>query len=378
MKIVVAPDSFKGSLTSTEASQTMKKAILDLGYEDTVVTKPMADGGEGTVDALLTASEGTGIPITCTGPLGEKINTYYGILEDQTAIIEVANVAGLPQVPATKRNPDATTTYGLGEVILDALNRGCKNIIIGLGGSATNDAGLGMLLALGMEAFDKNENPIGIFGRDLANIDRINVENLEPRLNDIQIQVACDVDNPLYGEKGASAVYGPQKGAKEEQIMSYDTAMKNFASLIDPDNKNSFVSGAGAAGGLGFAFLTLGANLVSGAELVGEASAMEQTIRHADLVITGEGQSDEQTLYGKAPGYIADLANAHGIPVILLSGALSRDIDPLLQKFSGCYSITNRPLSLESCMDQAEDLLYQQTKQVVHLVHRISEAKQLS
>ncbi|WP_099156966.1 glycerate kinase [Virgibacillus ndiopensis] len=374
MNIVVAPDSFKGSLTATKASMTIKNAIMSLGKQDTVITKPMADGGEGTVDALLTASHGTSIPVSCTGPLGEKIDTYYGIIADTTAVIEVATIAGLVQVPVTKRNPDVTTTFGLGEVIKNALDHGCKSFIIGLGGSATNDAGLCLLHALGMKAWDHAGNEIGMYGQDLLNVSRINLDTLDPRLYNVSIKVACDVKNPLYGEKGASAVYGPQKGATEEQIKAYDTAAKRFAELIEEElgKKFSATPGAGAAGGLGFALLTLGAELLSGAKLVGKVSSVEEAIKHADLVITGEGQSDEQTLYGKAPGYIADLANKYGVPAVLISGSLSGDLDPFLQKFSGCYSIINRPLSIEKCMENAAELLYLQTRQVIHFVHRLN------
>lgn len=372
MHIVIAPDSYKGSLTSSQAASTMEQAILSLGQNHTIITKPMADGGEGTVDALLTASKGEKIPITCTGPLGEKVDTYYAILNDDTAVMEVAMVAGLPQVPPNKRNPDNTTTYGLGEVLIDALDRGCTSFIIGLGGSATNDAGLGMLRALGMKAFANDGKELGSFGRDLLEAEQVELEGLDPRLKDVTIQVACDVENPLTGEKGASAVYGPQKGATEGQITAYDQAMNKFAKLVDVHGeKFETYAGAGAAGGLGFAFLLIGATLVSGAKLVGEASGVEEAIQQAALVITGEGQSDEQTLYGKAPGYIADLAQKHHVPAILISGALSGNTDPLLDKFAGCYAITNRPLSLNECMEQAKQLLYQQTKQLIHLIHNV-------
>lgn len=348
----------------------MKDAIESLGKDDMIIEKPMADGGEGTVDAILSASGGKKTPINCTGPLGEKISTYYAIVNEAIAVMEIANIAGLPQVTLEERNPDNTTTYGLGEVIKDALDRGCRTLIIGLGGSATNDAGLGMLTALGMKAYDKKGNPVGIYGRDLLLVDQVNWDNLDPRLKETHIKVACDVENPLTGEKGASTVFGPQKGATPEQIASYDHAMERFSKLLQANSLSS-IPGAGAAGGLGFAFLTLNAELVSGAQLVGEISHLEAAIKQADIVITGEGQSDEQTLYGKAPGYVANLANKHQVPAILISGSLKGNLDPLLAKFSGCFSITNRPLTIEECIEQAEELLFEQTRQIINLVHRV-------
>lgn len=374
MNIVLAPDSFKGSLTAIEATSIMKKAILSLNKEDTIIEKPMADGGEGTVDALLAATKGKKIPINCTGPLGKKIATYYCITPEQTAIIEVANIAGLTQVPNNKRNPNNTTTYGLGEVIIDALGRNCNTFIIGLGGSATNDGGLGMLLALGMKAFCKNGKEICKFGRDLLEIEQIDLSGLDPRLKHASIKVACDVENPLTGEKGASAVYGPQKGLTPSQITQYDHALSRFSRLMESITNSDGLyktPGAGAAGGLGFSLLILGAKLLSGAKLIGEASHIHDAVQQADLVITGEGLSDEQTLYGKAPGYIADVAKQYHVPVVLISGGLKGDLNPLLEKFSACFSIANKPLTVEECMEQAETLLYSQIKQVVRLAHMI-------
>ncbi|OZU88151.1 glycerate kinase [Virgibacillus indicus] len=370
MKIIVAPDSFKGSLTSTQASEVIKKSILKVQPSSDVVLKPMADGGEGTLETLLTATDGEQIPIACTGPLGEKIDTAYAIVEGNTAIIECASIAGLVQVPQNKRNPDVTTSFGIGEVIIDALNKGCTNFVIGLGGSATNDGGLGMLQALGMKALDYNGKPIGIYGKDLQQIKKANFNEIDSRLSEIKIKIACDVDNPLCGKRGASAVYGPQKGATAKQIEHYDQSLNNYGDLIETELNQSLkdIPGAGAAGGLGFAMLAIGANLVSGAELLAETIKAEESIQVADLVITGEGQSDEQTLFGKAPGFIASLAKKHHVPVVLISGSLSGDLDVLRERFSGCFSITNKPLSLEACMENAEELLYEQTKQIIHLI----------
>lgn len=371
MNIILEPDSYKGSLTSIEAAATMKRAIQSISHKDNVISKPMADGGEGTVDALQSSSDGKQITLSCTGPSGEKIDTYYAIIDGNTAVIEIANIAGLVQVTEQERNPDTTTTYGLGEVISGALVRGCTSFIIRLGGSATNDGGLGVLRALGMGAWDENEGEIGTFGQDIRKVNRVSFDNLDRRLAGVAIKVACDVENPLYGNNGASAVYGPQKGATREQIVAYDKSFERFASIIERQHGKKYhdVAGAGAAGGLGFALLILGAKLVSGAELVAEAANLKQVIKQADLVLTGEGQSDEQTLYGKAPGYIANLANTYHVPAILISGSLTGDQDKLRSQFQGCFSIITRPMEIEECMEQAEELLFNQTKQVMHFIH---------
>lgn len=372
-KIIIAPDSFKDSMTATQAAEIMRNAVVEILPDWKVMMKPMADGGEGTLDALLESSGGVRVPISCTGPLGEKIQTSYGIVSEKTAIIEYATIAGLTQVPIEGRNPDFTTSFGVGEVMLDALDKGCTSFIFGLGGSATNDGGLGMLQALGMEALDKDGNKVSGFGRDLLKIDTLSFLELDERLQTVEIQVACDVDNPLCGERGASVIYGPQKGATSEQIKQYDLAMENFATLVEGEKNLSFrdVAGAGAAGGMGFALLAIGAHLVSGAALIAEAANLEQSIKHADLVITGEGQSDKQTLYGKAPGYIAMIAQTYGVPIVLISGSLAGDLDALRAQFAGCFSIINQPLSLEACIEKAENLLFEQTKTVIHLMRSI-------
>lgn len=372
LNVVVAPDSFKGSLTSIQASEIMKKAIIEIMPLSKVTLKPMADGGEGTIQSLLTSTAGESIAITCIGPLGEKIDTTYALINSTTAMIECAKVVGLTQVPTAKRNPDYTTSYGLGEIMVDALNRGCISFVIGLGGSATNDGGIGMLQALGMQAWDQHGDEVGPFGKDIHKIASVSFEKIDKRLLKANIKVACDVDNPLSGERGATVVYGPQKGATKAQIILYDASLILYADLIEAEINQSLrdIPGAGAAGGLGFAFLALGANLVSGAALLAEAINVEEAIKGADLVITGEGQSDEQTLFGKAPGYIATLANKHNVPVVLISGSLAGDLDKLRKRFSGCFSIINKPMTVEACMEKAEELLYEQSKQIIHLLIR--------
>ncbi|TMN21467.1 glycerate kinase [Lentibacillus cibarius] len=370
MNIVVAPDSFKGSLTSVQASEIMKKAITSIDHDIHVTLKPMADGGEGTLDALLSSTSGTRVPITCTGPLGEQVNTAYAVIDANCAIIECASIAGLIQVPIDKRNPDITTTFGIGEAIVDALDRGCTSIILALGGSATNDGGLGMLQALGMRAWDLHGHKTGIFGKDVQDVNGVSFTNIDPRLAKVTINVACDVDNPLSGDRGASKVYGPQKGSTPYQINKYDAALHTYGELVEASLGKPLknVPGAGAAGGLGFALLAIGGELVSGAELIAGAMHAEKAIRSADLILTGEGQSDEQTLYGKAPGYIAALGRKHHVPAVLISGSLDGNLDVLSERFAGCFSIVDKPTSLQECMEKADVLLYQQTKQVIHLL----------
>lgn len=376
MNIVITPDSFKGSLSSIQVADIMEKAILDNHPHFSVIKKPMADGGEGTIESLLSSTNGKMISVQCTGPLGHKISTSYAIVNEQTAIIECARIAGLTQVPMHKRNPDHTTTFGMGEVMIDALNKGCTSFVIGLGGSATNDGGLGMLLALGMEAFDKHGKNVGIFGKDVQSIQQVNFSKLDPRLKNVNIKVASDVDNPLCGEKGASAVYGPQKGATEEQVKIYDLALKKYSSLIESILNQSIqeIPGAGAAGGLGFGLLAIGAKVVSGAKLLAHQMNIEKNIQKADLVLTGEGQSDRQTLYGKAPGYIATLAAKYDVPTVLISGGL-KDVEQLSSTFAGCFSIANQPLTLKDCMEQADSLLYEQTRQIVQLITHLKSMK---
>ena len=370
MKIVLAPDSFKGSLTAKEATDLMKSAIHDVNRGIQIVKKPMADGGEGTIHALLEAMDGDTIPVTCTGPLGKRIETEYGIIDSKTAVIECANIAGLLQVPREQRNPDMTTSYGIGEVIIDALDKGYESFIVGLGGSATNDGGLGMLLALGMKAFDQDGLEVGKFGKDLDHIHSVSFSDLDPRLAHVDIKIASDVNNPLYGSLGASRVFGPQKGATAEQVTCYDKHLKKFGTLVERILKKPLadIPGAGAAGGLGFAFLAIGATLESGAALLADAMDMDEAIASADLVITGEGQSDEQTLYGKAPGHIASIAASYNVPVILISGSIEGDIDLLSRHFAGYFSIVNKPLPLEACMKEADRLLYEKTNMVIHMI----------
>lgn len=373
MKILCAPDSYKGSMSSVKVAEIMKNAFRSIVPDVKVDLKPMADGGEGTLHAMWEATEGEIIEFDCKGPLGHLRKSRYLELADNTAVIEGAEIAGLPLVPKEQRNPDWTTTYGIGEAIIHALNRGNKKLILALGGSSSNDGGLGMFQALGVKAFDIDNQEVGILGKDLFQVDHVDFGSLDSRIQNVQIQVACDVDNPLTGPKGASHVYGPQKGADERQVIVYDEVLLRYSRLVEEAFNESFAErkGAGAAGGLGFAFLALGGELHSGAELVSNAIKLPEAVNKADLILTGEGQSDEQTLYGKAPGFVAELAVGDHTPVILLSGSIEGQTDKLNKLFTGCFSIVPGPRSLEDCMENGETYLYQLTQQIAQMAYKL-------
>lgn len=330
MKIVVAIDSFKGSLSSLEAGTAIKNGIHLADPSADIHICPLADGGEGTLDALVQSLGGEKRSIQVTGPLGESVEAKYGILSDQkTAILEIASAAGLTLVPEEKRNPLHTTSFGIGEMIKDAISQGCRQFIVGLGGSATNDGGIGMLQALGFELLDASGQPVPFGAKGLENFTAISHCNVLPELADCQFQIACDVKNPLYGNDGCSYVFGPQKGATPTMAEKMDQWMIRYAQVVKkayPEKAHPLFPGAGAAGGLGFAFLTFtNATLASGIQIILEQIGAEALIRDADLVITGEGKLDEQTAMGKAPMGIASLAKKYSKPVIAFSGCASHD-----------------------------------------------------
>ena len=331
MKVVVAIDSFKGSLSSVQAGNAVKDAVLRLNNSAEVIVKPLADGGEGTVDAL---SEGTNtevVEITVKGPLLKPVTAKYCILKTtNTAVIEMAAASGITLVSDAEKNPLNTTTYGVGELIKDAVGRDCRKFIIGIGGSATNDGGVGMLTSLGYEFLDKNGNPIALGAKGLRDLHRIKTEKALSVLKECSFNIACDVKNPLCGENGCSAVFGPQKGATPQMVRDMDLWLENYAKIAQSvsQSANKNFPGAGAAGGLGFAFLTfLNSTLKSGIDIVLEEIRLEEVIKSADLVVTGEGRLDSQTVMGKAPIGVAGLAKKYGKKVIAFSGCVTNDAE---------------------------------------------------
>jgi glycerate kinase len=331
MKIVIAPDSFKGSLTAVEVSDAIEQGIREIFPEAEIVKIPMADGGDGTVQCLVNATEGKILKEKVTGPLGDEVWASYGILGDKkTAVIEMAEASGLTLVPENKRNPLITTTYGTGQLIKSALGQGCRKMIIGIGGSATNDGGAGMVQALGGKLLDKGGEEIGFGGGELKKVFRINTKYLDKRLSETKVLIASDVSNPLCGPKGASRVYGPQKGATPEMIKKLDESLAYFAEIIKRDlNKDiKDIPGAGAAGGLGASLMAfLDAELRPGIEIIIEIVKLERAIQDADLVITGEGKIDSQTIYGKAPIGVAKIAKKYNVPVIAVAAIIGDDAD---------------------------------------------------
>ena len=329
MKAVIAIDSLKGSLSSVEAGQAIAEGIKKADAKAEVVIRPLADGGEGTVEALVCGMNGTMQHVKVTGPLGEPVVCEYGIIDEtKTAVIEMSGAAGITLVPDTKKNPLYTTTYGVGEVIRDAIEKGCRRFIVGIGGSATNDGGIGMLQALGYGFLNKDgqQLPFGAIG--LKELETITDTYVLPELAECEFKIACDVTNPLCGENGCSAVYGPQKGANPSMIREMDKWLRYYAALAREKfpKANPNEPGTGAAGGLGFAFLTFtNAVLESGIKIVLEETKLESYVKGADVVVTGEGRLDFQTAMGKAPVGVAGLAKKFDIPVLAFAGSVTKD-----------------------------------------------------
>lgn len=327
MNILIAPDSFKESLEAIEVCQAIKSGFSHIFSNANYTLLPMADGGEGTSAVLSYVLGGRWKEVRVHDPLMRPITAKYLLLPNKTAVIEIAQACGLHLLTSNERNPLITSTYGVGELIADALGQGAKRIIIGLGGSATNDAGLGMLNALGMMFYDNDNNALSEGGVQLARLQRIDDSTFNSKILDTIFEVACDVTNPLCGLSGASAVFGPQKGASPEQVKLLDNALSSFAALTNKQGYKDYenVEGAGAAGGLGFALMTFcGAQLQSGFDTVAQAVNLAEQIKNADLIITGEGKLDAQTLMGKVAGGISQLAKAHDKPVIAICGSVER------------------------------------------------------
>ncbi len=356
MKVVVAIDSFKGSLSSIEAGQAVKAGVLAAHPDANVIIKPLADGGEGTTDAFIEGLGGQRIDLTVTGPMGSPVSCYYGYLEkDKTAIIEMASASGITLVPAHQKNPLTASTRGVGEMIIHALEKGCRHFIIGIGGSATNDAGIGMLKALGYSFLDEQGLDVGEGAQALGKVASIDAKNRHPLLDNCQFRIACDVTNPLCGENGATYIYGPQKGVTEAQKESLDQDMAHFADVTETTLNCAFKNypGAGAAGGLGFAFLSyLHASLSPGVELILDAINLSDALNGADIVVTGEGQLDRQTAMGKAPVGVAKLAKAHGAKVLAFSGSVTKEAVACNQAgIDAFFPILRRIVTLEEAMD---------------------------
>ena len=382
MKVVISIDSFKGSLTSIQAAQAIEKGIKRVEKEAEVVIKPLADGGEGTVDALVDGMGGNMEFIKVTGPAGKPVLAKYGIIcptnpdmeETNTAIMEMSQAAGITQVIDKERNPLYTTTYGVGQMIADAIYKGCRRFIMGIDGSATNDGGVGMLQALGYDFLDKDGNQINHGSIGLKDLVQIKDDNVISELKDCEFHIACDVTNPLCGEEGCSAIFGPQKGATKQMVQDMDQWLADYAKIA----KQSFIKadankpGTGAAGGLGFAFLTFtNATLKSGVDLILNETKLEEEIKDADIVITGEGCLDAQTAMGKAPIGVTKLAKKYGKLVLGFSGAVTKGATACNEAGIDAYfPIVRSAVSLEEAMKKknAQENLTDTVEQVFRLI----------
>ncbi len=372
MRIVLAPDSFKGSLSAVEIADSMARAVDKVYPHATIVKLPLSDGGEGLVESLVIATGGKIIKEKVTDPLGNQVEAFFGLLGDgRTGVIEMAAASGLPLVPENKRDPLIATTYGTGELIKMAIDEGCNRLIVGIGGSATNDGGAGMAQALGVKLLDKNGKSLPFGGESLISLEKIDIAGIDPRIQDTEILVACDVNNPLTGINGASHIYGPQKGANEETIRVLDAALGHYARIlrrdlnIDVEN----IPGSGAAGGLGAGLLAfLNGRLIPGIDLVMDAVGMEKEFLECDLVITGEGKLDDQSVHGKVPVGVARRAIGHNVPVIVLAGCVEGNLELLHQEgITACYSIINGPMSLKEAMDNTAELVELAAAEVLRL-----------
>ncbi|HGA3232550.1 TPA: glycerate kinase [Streptococcus agalactiae] len=374
MKVVVAIDSLKGSLSSLEAGNAIKESINEVIPGADVEVHPLADGGEGTVEALTLGMGGTIETIPVKGPIGEKVHASYGIIpQRQLAIIEMAAAAGITLIATEERNPLHTTTYGVGEMIKDAINKGCRHFIIGIGGSATNDGGAGMLQALGYALLDKDNQEISLGAQGLADLKSISTDKVIEELKECDFKIACDVTNPLCGAQGCSSIFGPQKGADEDMITKMDTWLSNYATLATSvsEKADATIEGTGAAGGLGFAFLAFtNATLEPGIDIILSEINIEKAISVADLVVTGEGRLDGQTVMGKAPIGVAKLAKKYGKKVVAFSGSVTEDAILCNQHgIDAFFPIVRRLISLDEAM--SKEVAYKNMKETATQVFRL-------
>ncbi|HGD0108297.1 TPA: glycerate kinase [Streptococcus agalactiae] len=374
MKVVVAIDSLKGSLSSLEAGNAIKESINEVIPGADVEVHPLADGGEGTVEALTLGMGGTIETIPVKGPIGEKVHASYGIIpQRQLAIIEMAAAAGIILIATEERNPLHTTTYGVGEMIKDAISKGCRHFIIGIGGSATNDGGAGMLQALGYALLDKDNQEISLGAQGLADLKSISTDKVIEELKECDFKIACDVTNPLCGAQGCSSIFGPQKGADEDMITKMDTWLSNYATLATSvsEKADATIEGTGAAGGLGFAFLAFtNATLEPGIDIILSEINIEKAISVADLVVTGEGRLDGQTVMGKAPIGVAKLAKKYGKKVVAFSGSVTEDAILCNQHgIDAFFPIVRRLISLDEAM--SKEVAYKNMKETATQVFRL-------
>lgn len=375
MKVTIAIDSFKGSLSSMEAGRAVRDGISRVYEDSDIHIHPIADGGEGTVDAIVSALGGEMRTVSVSGPLGENVDAFYGIIkESKTAIMEMSSAAGITLIDESQRNPMNTTTYGVGQMIKDAIESGCRNFVIGIGGSATNDGGIGMLQALGFEFLDSDGNQISTGAKGLEDLRIIKTEKSMKELSECRFSIACDVKNPLCGELGCSRVFAPQKGADEKMIEKMDKWLGIYADMtkeVLPESDKD-IPGTGAAGGLGFAFMAyLGGNLVSGIELVMKESKLEDYIKNSDIVVTGEGRLDGQSHMGKAPTGVAGLAKKYNIPVVAFSGSVTGDAEICNEYgIDAFFPVLRKPCTLSEAMDKdnAYNNLKDTAKQVFRLI----------
>ncbi|MDO4535594.1 MAG: glycerate kinase [Clostridium perfringens] len=376
--IVLAPDSFKESMSAKEACVAMEKGIKKVNPNIYCVHVPMADGGEGTMQSLVDATNGEIYSLEVVGPLGNKVKAEYGILgSGEIGVLEMASASGIHLVSIEERNPLITTTYGTGELIRACLDKGVKKLLIGIGGSATNDGGAGVIQALGGKLLDKDNNEIGFGGGELGKLEKIDLTNFDSRLKDIVIEVACDVNNPLCGERGASNVFGPQKGADAKMIEILDNNLKHYAKVIkehlDKDVLN--VAGAGAAGGLGAGLMAfLDGNLKKGIEIVIEYSGLEEKVKNCHMVWTGEGSIDFQTQYGKTPLGVATVAKKYNKPVIALAGRVGDNIDVLYEKgIDSIFGIMKGVTSIDEALAKGQENIEKTSENIIRLMSLIEK-----
>ncbi len=373
MNIIVAPDSFKGSLTALQAADAITQGVRDVMPDAEIVAIPLADGGEGTVEALVLATKGRILRAEVSGPLGEPVEASFGILgDDVTGVVEMAQAAGLYLVPAERRNPLVATTYGVGELMRAALDLGCRRLIVGLGGSATSDGGAGMAQALGVRLLTEDGGELKRGAAALMSLDRIDLSGRDQRLEEVTIYAASDVTNPLCGPEGAAAVYGPQKGASPQMVQMLDRALAHLARIVERDLETEVreLAGAGAAGGLGAGLVAFcGAQIRSGASLVLQLLNFEEHLESADLVLTGEGRLDRQIEFGKALSGVAMLAEKHGVPVVAFTGDLAEDEDKLAERgIHAVVPITSGPTDEETAIAHAGDLLQAAAERAMRLL----------